>query len=416
MTEGVDFDHALNTCLDRLHAGERLEDCLASYPSHAERLATLLRMATALQTPDGPNMSPEGLDAGEARLLARAAQLRHRRTSQLALDRRRSVAGLLTGARRLVVATLAGVFLLCLVLSAGTVSAASASLPGSPLYPVKRATEEFVSSVAPTPQLQVRAHLTWADRRLREIESLVARDGVIDEALLAALEQETNLALGAAEQAGIETLTTAAVHTEHQQVVLGRVLEKAPPAARPGLERALDASARGHARARSALENATSHGSPSEPRLPITPPGQAGDKKPSREKQEMPSAVDGPGKPSAPSEAGNNVQKPGKGQGQGHSDKVDAPGQSPGKGQDQQQEQATDSKRGQGQGQDKAGDLNHGQGHGYGQEKDEPGPSDKDKDNEQKIGPTPDGNPGQGQGGGNPDKPDDPGQSKDKSK
>ncbi len=386
MTEGVDFDHALNTCLDRLRAGERLEDCLVSYPSHAERLAPLLRTATALQAPDGPHMSAEGLDAGHAHLLARAAQLRRRRRSQPALDRRRSVTGLLAGARRLVVATLAGVLLLCVVLSAGTVSAASASLPGSPLYPVKRATEEFVSSVAPTPQLQVRAHLTWADRRLREIEFLVARDGEIDEALLAALEQETDLALGVAEQAGIELLTTAVVHTEHQQVVLGRVLEKAPPAARPGLERALDASARGHARAQSALENAANHGPP------ITPPGQTDDKKPSHEKQETPSAVDG----SAPSEATDDVQKPGKGQGRGHTDKVDERGQSPGKGQGQQQQQSTDSKQGQGQG--KAGDLNNGQGHGYGQEKDEPGP---------------DANPGQGQGGGRPDN---PGQGNNKSK
>lgn len=404
MTERVDFDHALNTCLDRLRAGERLDDCLASYPSYAERLAPLLRMATTLRTPDGPNMSLDGFSAGEARLLVRAAQLRHRRSDQLAPGRRRSVAGLLAGTRRLAVATVAGVLLLCVVLSAGTVSAASGSLPGSSLYPVKRATEAFVSSVAPTPQLQARAHLAWADRRLREIEALVARDGVTDEALLVALEQETDLALGAAEQAGIELLTAAVVHTEHQQIVLDRVLEKAPPAAHPGLERALEASARGHARARSALEHATSLGPP------ITPPGQADDKKPSHEKQETPSAVDGPGKPSAPFGAGDDVQKPGKGQGQGRGDKVDEPGQSPGKGQDQQQEEATDSKRGQGQGQDKAGDLNHGQ------EKDEPGPPDKDKDNEQKIGPTPDGNPGHGQGNGKPDTSDNPGQSKDNNK
>lgn len=410
MTEGVDFDHALNICLDRLRAGERLEDCLARYPSYAERLAPLLRIATTLQTPDGPDISPQGLDAGEARLLARAAQLRPQRRSQLSLDRRSSVAGLLTGARRLFVATLAGVLLLCVLLSAGTVSAASASLPGSPLYPVKRATEELVSSVAPTPQLQVRAHLTWADRRLREIETLVARGDVIDDSLLEALELETSLALGVAEQSGVELLTTAVVHTEHQQAVLGRVLKTAPAAARPGLERALNASAQGHTRAKSALENAANHAPP------ITPPGQTHDKKPSHEKQQTPSAVDNPGKPSPPSEAGDDVQKPGKGQSQSHTDNVDKPGQSPGKGQDQQQDQATHSRPGQGQGQDKAGDFNDSQGHGYGQDNDEPGPPDKDKDKEQDVGPNPDNNPGQGQGGGKPDKPDEPGKGKDKSK
>lgn len=379
MTEGLDFDHALNTCLDRLRAGERLEDCLARYPSHAERLAPLLRMATILPTPDGPNMSPEGLDAGEARLLARAAKLRRRRRNQPGPARRRSVPGLLSGARRLAVATVAGVFLLCVVLSAGTVSAASASLPGSPLYPVKRATEAFVSSVAPTPQLQAHAHLAWADRRLREIEALVARGGVTDEALLAALEQETDRALGAAEQAGIELLTAAVVHTEHQQIVLGRVLEKAPSAARPGLERALEASARGHARARSALEHATSPGPP------ITPPGQAGDKKPPPGKQETPSAEDTSGTPSLPSEATDELHPPGQGRGQG-----------------------------QGQDQHEPGDSDRGQGHGYGSEGDEPGPPDKDKG--QRVGPTPGKGSGQGHDDGKHDNPDNPGQSKDKSK
>jgi len=413
VTEGVDFDHALNICLDRLRSGDGLEDCLASYPSHAERLAPLLRAATALRTPDGPNMSREALSVGEARLLARAAQLRHQRRGQLAPSRRRSAVGLLAGARRLVMASAAGIFLLCLVLSAGTVSAASASLPGSPLYPVKRATETVVSSVALTPQLQARAHLAWADRRLREIEALVVRDGVTDEALLVALEQETDRALGAAERAGIEFLTAAVVHTEHQRMVLGRVLEKAPSAARPGLERAMDASARDHARARSALENATSHGPP------ITPPGHAGDKKPSHKKQETPSADDTPGMPSVPSEATDGIRPPGQshGQDQGHNqDEADEsqPGQGHGRGQGQ--DKIKTPNYGQGQDQDRPEGSDYEQGPGEEMEKDKPDPPGKDKDKEQKIDPTLGGVPGQGQDGGKPEKPDKPGQSKDKSK
>jgi hypothetical protein len=409
VTEGVDFDHVLNICLDRLRAGERLEDCLASYPSHAERLAPLLRTATTLRTPDGPSISLDGFSSGEARLLVRAAQLRHQRRSQLAPARRRSAVDLLAGVRRLVVASVAGVLLLCVVLSAGTVSAASGSLPGSPLYPVKRATETVVSSVALTPRLQARAHLAWADRRLREIEALVARDGVTDESLLAALEQETDLALGAAEQAGIELLTAAMVHTEHQQMVLGRVLEKAPPEARPGLERALEASARGQARARSALEDSTSPGPP------ITPPGQAGDNKSPHKTQETSSSADDTsGTPSVPPEATDEIRPPGQDHGQGQDEAGDPNrNQEHGQGQDN----VKNPNHGQGQDQNKPEGSDHGQGPDKEIEKDdEPGPPDKDKDKEQKISPTPDSNPGQGQGGGKSEKPDNPGQSKDKSK
>jgi len=404
VTESVDFDHVLNICLERLRAGESLDDCLARYPSYAESLAPLLRTATTLHTSDGPNISRRGFDAGQARLMARASQLRHGRMGQQGVARRRTIAGILSGARRFVVATVAGLFLLCVVLGAGTVSAAAGSLPGSPLYPVKRATEAFVSSLAPTPELKVRAHLTWADRRLQEIESLVARDGLADEALLAALEQETSLALGVAEQAGIELLTDAVVHTERQQIVLGRVLEKAPPAAHPGLERALEASARGHARAQSALDRATSPGPP------ITPPGHSEDKRPSHQTQETPSAEDTSGTPSVPSDITDEVRPPGQGRGQGQ-DEAGDPNRDPEHGQGQ--DKAKNPNHGQGQDQNESEGSDHGQGSDKEIEKDAPGPPDKEKDKEQKGNPNPSGNSWQGKGGGQPDK---PGQSKDNDK
>jgi hypothetical protein len=409
VTEGVDFYQMLNNCLDRLRAGERLEDCLASYPSDAEQLATLLRTAAILQPPDGPNMSPDGFGVGEARLLARAAQLRHVRGIRLGPGRRTIVSGLLAGARRPIVATVAGVLLLCMVLSAGTVSAASTSMPGSPFYPVKRATEAFVSTVAPTPQLRARAHLVWADRRLREIEHLVARDGAADEMLLSALEQETDRALGAAEQAGIEMLTAVVVQTEHQHKVLSRVLEKAPPTARPGLERALEASTRGHARAQSALKHAVN------PDPPITPPGQAGDKEPPRSKQETPSAEDRSGTPSVPSEVTDGLRSSGQGRGQGQGHHQDETGDTDrGQGNDHGQDKVVGPNHGQRQGQDKPGESDHGQGPGRKLEKNEPGSPDKRKG--QGIGPSPEEDSERGRNDGKHEKSGNPEYSQDKSK
>jgi hypothetical protein len=390
--ESLDFDQVLNICLDRMHAGDNSEDCLASFPTYAERLDPLLCVAVLLQTPGGLAMSSEGFDAGRSRLLSRA--LHNQRKHQPASVRRESLSGLLGGVRRLALFGIAGVLLLSVLLSAGTVSAASASLPGSPLYAVKRATESLVSSVAFTPQLQARIHLAWADRRLREIEAVVARDGLADESLLEALGQETERSLSAAEQAGVGSLRAALVHTEQQQAVLSRVLDKAPLAARPALEHALEVSARGHARARFALEQVD------KPGPPVTPPGDVGNKKPPHKNQEDPTVADPPGTPSGPSESEDGLHLPGKGQGSNQSgsrDKVEDQDHGRGQSQDQDQDKIKDPKPEQGQGQDR----DHGP-------EDKTGPPGQDK--EPGNGPPP------AQDNTKQDKPDNPGNPKGKSK
>jgi hypothetical protein len=246
VTDNLDFERTLDICLDRLQTGATVADCLANYPQHAAQLAPLLQVASLLETPAGPTMSDQGLRTGEARLLAQAARLRARRKAGTL-----PLTGLI---RRLAAAGIAGMVLVCGMVGVGTVSAAS--LPDSPLYPVKQATEAVVTWAAFTPQLQTTVHLAWAERRLDEAEALLARDGTADPAVLAALERETEQALAAAEQSGPEQLAAVAAQTEHQQAVLQAVLDKAPAAARPGLERAITASANGHTRAEAALDKA----------------------------------------------------------------------------------------------------------------------------------------------------------------
>jgi hypothetical protein len=349
VADSLDFEHVLSICLDRLQDGDTLEACLASYPSHAGRLAPLLRVAAMLEPTDSRLMPVEAFRAAETRFLAYATQLRARQQKTSPARQGGILSTLLGGTRRLIVASVVSVLLLCGVLSAGTVSAASASLPGSWLYPVKRATETLVSSVALTPRLQARVHLAWAERRLHEAEALMARDGVADESVLGDLEEETEQALAAAEQTDPDQLTAVVAHTEQQQAVLSRLLDNAPPAARPGLERALAASAQGQARAQSALERARPGRPAASPGPPIAPPGRA------------------------------DNELPGTGQGQGAEP---ASGEGPG--------------RGQGQDQDEAGSSNQSQGHGYGQDKDEQSSPDSGKGQEKN--PDPGKGSGQGQG------------------
>lgn len=376
-----------------------MEDCLASYPVYAGQLAPLLRVAAKLERRGVPLLSAQGFNVGEARLLARAAELRPRQEGRAAV-RAGHGPGLWAGMRRLVAAGVAVVVLLGVVLSAGTVSAASASMPGSRLYPLKRTTESLVSAAAFTPELKARVHLAWADRRLREIEAQAGQAGAVDEGLLTALAQETGQALEAAEQAGLEPLTAVAAHTEHQQAVLRRVLGKAPAAAQPGLERALEASAEGHARALSALEGGV------EPGPPETPPGQAGDQQPSETQPEtLPGEEASP--PTSTPGVPDALTPAAKDHGQGGGPSVD---QGTGQGQGQGQGQDNVTPPGQGQGHGNATPPGQGQGQGGGSDKDDQQPPG----NGGGQGPPLD--PGQGSGeehgGGKPDKPDDPGQDK----
>lgn len=383
----MDPESILNDCLERLASGDTVVACLSSYPSQAEWLAPLLSTADRLRVPAGPALSTVSFSAGEARLLVRAAELRARQHGA-APARRKTMPTWLAGARRLVVAVAASILLLVGVLSAGTVSAASSSLPGSPLYPVKRATEALVSSLAPTPQLQARVHLAWADRRLREIEAVTEHGGVADDSLLDDLEEQTDRALAAAEQAGPPALTAAVASTDHQQTVLQRLLERAPAPAQRGLQRAVQASAQKHSDARSALERAT-HSSP-----PATPPGQSEEKvPPGQEKKTSPTPDAVPATPTQRDQVKDGIP-PAAGNGQGQDTK---PGQSGGKG----------------QGQDKVGGSGADQSHGNGPDKkDQPQTPGKDSGTPQGAGLGDGSNPGQS--GDKPAKPDNPGKSKDK--
>lgn len=271
MTGGPDLEQVLEICLSRLRDGDTLDACLASYPMHAEQLDPLLRVAVMLQASTRPAMSAKGFRSGEKRLLERATQLQAKQQRAMPASPGGSVSCLLASMRRLIAATVVALSLFCVALSAGvvTVSAASSSLPGSPLYPIKRTTENLVSSIAFSPQLQTRVHLAWAERRLDEARAMIDRDGITYRTVLVALKHETEQALTAAKQSGPESLTAVVAHTEHQQMVLRQLLDQAPEATRSELKRALATSTEANDRARFFLERDLS-GKPTASPVPRT--------------------------------------------------------------------------------------------------------------------------------------------------
>lgn len=277
----------LAVCLDEMRSGQLGDRVPLAGPEAG--LAPLLEMARRVESVQHPVLSPAALSAGLARVhkgLSGQHQVRVGRTGR---------------ARRIAWALLA--FLVAVLLATtGTVLAASGSLPGEPLYPVKRAAEAFRLSLTRRPASRSLLLISFAERRLEEVSRL-CHEGDCPEGLLSDLGEQTEVAADEIDRVSggnrSELLEKMVLLTERQQNVLYEVLERAPKSARPGLERALERSSRGHEQARKALEQG---GKP-----PSTPSGPKGERTPGPQKKtgtpEPPGKEDrtrGPKKPSGP--------------------------------------------------------------------------------------------------------------------
>src|SRR5262245_6846013 len=123
-----EFEAVLAQCTEDILRGHRtLDECLQTYPHYAAQLKPLLLTGIITRRMKPPQMSSQSVAALEARLKTMKVQKRP-------VQRRR---GLSYGLSRL-----AAVLVIALILafgsSAGLVAASSNSIPGDPLYGIKR--------------------------------------------------------------------------------------------------------------------------------------------------------------------------------------------------------------------------------------------------------------------------------------
>jgi len=127
---GRNFQTILDECLKELETGQSLDAILARYPEEADELRPLLLTAQNLKSMPIARPRSHVQQAGWQRFLGQAIALRRARQRRPALSLWRPLAA-------------AASFVLMLFLAGGaTTYAASRSLPDSPLYPLKLATEE----------------------------------------------------------------------------------------------------------------------------------------------------------------------------------------------------------------------------------------------------------------------------------
>jgi len=253
-----DFDSLWDESLERLRRGEKLE------PSAEGELESLLELASRIQEISTPP-TEAFVDDLEKRLVEKARTLQRARRRSL-WDR--YLTPIFSSGRTRRWAAVLAVILALVLASAGTAIAAQSSIPGDPLYPVKRVTERLGFLVVREPPGKTHLRLEFTRRRTEEIEALDDRGEEVEESILVELATETEETLEEIEvapQGNRESLFEKMVElTERQQEVLRRVQSRVPDQAKPALEKALEASRRGHERATEAIQQGR----------PEVPPGQ----------------------------------------------------------------------------------------------------------------------------------------------
>ncbi len=196
------MDNILNECLERVvFHGESMEKVLKSYPAYAAELEPLLK--TALVVKKAAAISPR------ADFKARARYEFHQALAQ----RKSGKHGFFTNLMPRW-ATALSVALAVLLVSSGTVAAASNSMPDSPLYPVKLATEQAQMTMTFSDEGKAELYAELTDKRVEEIVYMANKgDGAgvavlsrrLDERMdkLAAMAQAAGSGRGSAMMAGV---------------------------------------------------------------------------------------------------------------------------------------------------------------------------------------------------------------------
>ena len=180
------FHSILDDCIAAIRRGESVEACLSRYPRYADRLRPLLQLADKVRkTPVAPPR-PWPQATAWNRVRQRAADLRSpRRGVRLKVS---------YGAWLRPVAVTMAVLIALVSAAGGTALAAQNSLPDSPLYRVKLATEEVRLLVVFEDVNKAEILIEQSDERMEEILTMARQDKMIPGNVLSALRSRNERA------------------------------------------------------------------------------------------------------------------------------------------------------------------------------------------------------------------------------
>lgn len=160
-----DLFEALEICLQDIEHGADVETVLFRYPDLADELRPILEASAGAKSLAVPAPSVEVVQRNRAKVLGRAAQMREAKA--------RSSQQFWFASLRRVAVTLAMLIVL-FVSGTGLVGAASDTLPGDSLYPVKRTWEGVRLFFAFNAHVRETLEFEYENERLRELQELFA--------------------------------------------------------------------------------------------------------------------------------------------------------------------------------------------------------------------------------------------------
>jgi len=218
MSEQERFEAILIECLAAMEAGEQIEQLVARHPADAAQLDAALRVAARLTASGDETLRavPAAQERSRAAFLARAASMHPKSPPSSRVLR----------LVRPLVSFLAAVVLL-VVIGIGVFGVSAASLPGDPLYSVKRSFENAQLSLARDPVQRVNLEESYDQRRMEEVKAVQASKraaSVEFVALVEAMNAEGWIIGGFPVQVSPATLIEGALHAGDLVEVTGHIL------------------------------------------------------------------------------------------------------------------------------------------------------------------------------------------------
>ena len=193
----LDFELVLEDCLARLRSGKSLENCLSSYPEQADELRLMLTAVVQVRAIPVPQARPEAVEAGRHRMFIALEQQNwidntaqapvsnsgfSRYTVRIFTFLRTLLFGKETHGMKFALRLAIDLVVILMIGSVLTVNASARSLPGDPLYGVKRTWEEVRLTLTLVDPARQQLQDQIQQLRLEEIREMVqmGRAGIVE--------------------------------------------------------------------------------------------------------------------------------------------------------------------------------------------------------------------------------------------